>query len=826
MRYRHPLPIAAGLLLALLLFPGSAHAAWPHSPLTNVQVSAAGPGVKAFAQAAVSDGAGGTIIAWIQGTSGTYDLYAQRITRDGVVAPGWPAGGLVICNQPNDQNYPRMISDDAGGAFIVWADDRVSAANTDIYAARITASGTFASGWPAGGLAVSTDAKDEQNPRIVSDGEGGVLIAWEYIFSPTDVDIYTRRISGSGGLVWAQFYNPGLNQTSPALAPDGSGGAFLFCSDFQSGTGNIVALRYSLNGSLLWGPTTLCGAAGDQLAPSALEDGAGGCYVAWTDERAGTFERDVYALRINWIGALAVGWQANGTPVCTQPNGQNAAPIVTDGAGGFYVAWTDERYSTVSPDAYAQRMTPGGAPYPGWPADGTSISAASGDQSVSTLVPDGAGGLIVGLQDGRNGLTGQWDVYAVRITSGGWTAPGWQYDGTPVCIAAGTQNYLSAVSDGAGGVIASWADFRDDGSVPVVYAQWVDRYGQLGDMAPPITSVRDVKPDQGGRVRVDWSASYLDADPEFRISSYWIWRQAPLSAAQAALRRGARWLDQRVEAEVANGVFEPRPGSLFRLAGPAGATYAWEYLASQPASGFPNYSYVATTTTDSMPESNPRTVFMVEARATYGSAHWDSKPDSGYSVDDLAPAPPSPFTGSYARGATSLDWGASHEADLAAYRLHRGTAADFTPGPGNLVTETGVTHVVDTPGFPAFYKLAAVDVHGNVSAYAFLQPAGVVDAGGPAPPRVLALVLASPHPARDGVTLRLELPQGGPVRLAIHDVSGRRVRTLADGTLPAGVWTRRWDARGETGAAVSSGLYFARLDAGGRTIVRRIVLAR
>ncbi|MGH3055511.1 MAG: FlgD immunoglobulin-like domain containing protein, partial [Gaiellaceae bacterium] len=58
----------------------------------------------------------------------------------------------------------------------------------------------------------------------------------------------------------------------------------------------------------------------------------------------------------------------------------------------------------------------------------------------------------------------------------------------------------------------------------------------------------------------------------------------------------------------------------------------------------------------------------------------------------------------------------------------------------------------------------------------------------------------------------------------LYDALGRRVRTLASGTHPAGEQTLRWDGSDDAGRAVSSGLYFARFDGAGRTMVRRVVI--
>ena len=59
----------------------------------------------------------------------------------------------------------------------------------------------------------------------------------------------------------------------------------------------------------------------------------------------------------------------------------------------------------------------------------------------------------------------------------------------------------------------------------------------------------------------------------------------------------------------------------------------------------------------------------------------------------------------------------------------------------------------------------------------------------------------------------------------MFDVTGRRVATLANGTLPAAEYSRAWNGRDAAGNAVGAGVYFYRLTAGSETrIVRSIVL--
>lgn len=106
-------------------------------------------------------------------------------------------------------------------------------------------------------------------------------------------------------------------------------------------------------------------------------------------------------------------------------------------------------------------------------------------------------------------------------------------------------------------------------------------------------------------------------------------------------------------------------------------------------------------------------------------------------------------------------------------------------------------------------------------ALSVLAPLAYVGVGpAPAPPAPLALAAPWPNPARAGATLRFTLPSAGEATLALYDVGGRLVRTLASGRHAAGEHAVRWDGRDAAGRAAPAGVYFARLAAaeGARTV--------
>ena len=123
----------------------------------------------------------------------------------------------------------------------------------------------------------------------------------------------------------------------------------------------------------------------------------------------------------------------------------------------------------------------------------------------------------------------------------------------------------------------------------------------------------------------------------------------------------------------------------------------------------------------------------------------------------------------------------------------------------------------------AYYKLSAVDVHGNESGFTLLAPSAITAVGGGVS-RTLAFAAPSPNPTGVSTQLSFALPRQGPVTLAVYDMAGRRLRVLSSGPLDAGQHQVAFDLRDDGGRRLASGLYFVRLDAVGRALVRRLAI--
>jgi hypothetical protein len=88
------------------------------------------------------------------------------------------------------------------------------------------------------------------------------------------------------------------------------------------------------------------------------------------------------------------------------------------------------------------------------------------------------------------------------------------------------------------------------------------------------------------------------------------------------------------------------------------------------------------------------------------------------------------------------------------------------------------------------------------------------------------LLATSPNPFRKTTEVRFSVAKRQQATLAVYDVAGRRIRTLATGLFEAGSYAYPWDARDEHGTQVAAGIYFARFQGAGVDQTRKLTLLR
>jgi hypothetical protein len=193
-------------------------------------------------------------------------------------------------------------------------------------------------------------------------------------------------------------------------------------------------------------------------------------------------------------------------------------------------------------------------------------------------------------------------------------------------------------------------------------------------------------------------------------------------------------------------------------------------------------------------------------------------PNTGVRLDE--------FTATARRDYAEVEWKAAVEINHAGYNLYRrddvGFGAEYVKLNEALIVGHSPYAYKDESvvgGVAYEYLLEAVDLNGHKEKF------GPVRMAMPGLKAAFALAPSYPNPARTEAVITFTLPEAGPARLTVYDVSGRRVATLAEGTREAGEREVVWNLTDDRGAAVPPGVYFYRLETPTAAAARRLVVA-
>jgi hypothetical protein len=335
----------------------------------------------------------------------------------------WAANGVLIAAAANSQHQPRVLADGSGGAFLTWTDERAGVGFGRIYVQHLNSGGVAQ--WTANGVSTNNSPSGENYPWIVSNGAGGLLVAWED-YRSGDQDVYTQRVLANG-----------------TLDPAWPVGGRQMCSLFQ-----------------------------EQPIGGLVPDGSGGALVTWPQWNGGT--RDIFVHHVLSTGALDSAWPFAGRRLSNDFYDQNSPAILSDGSGGVLVTYFDRSFTEVC----ARHVFASGALDPAFPDTGLVLATSSGSKLYPTIVASDTAAIVVWM-DTRNG---DFDVYAQRFFRTGVVDPAWPADGRAISVFGESQGNHAVVPDGTGGAIVVWEDRRvDDGDI---YAQALRVNGTIGD--PPV----------------------------------------------------------------------------------------------------------------------------------------------------------------------------------------------------------------------------------------------------------------------------------------------------------------------------------------------------
>lgn len=383
---------------------------------------------------------GAYISVWAEGhyaTDGRGSFMAQKYDSDG--DPVW-ADPVEVANLSLDDQFAEMpsfflVEDLSDGVFVVWQDKDYSSPDRSIYAKHLNTDGTFDSnfnGTPGKQLIYSHTYTNLMG--VISDGAGGLVYSYRYYYLSSD-RLRVQRVGSTGSNMW----NGGT--TNP-----GNGSSAIYNTYSPRDTGHDSGQLLLRNMTRLEGANNnkIMVAASRQISSRRYAPG-----VQRLDLTTGATELTVGGVTLG--DNYADYWEVKKTQ------------IVSDGAGGAYVAWKVQgNLDYMRIDGNASMTT-----YCADNGDGTYYKRVDDgigfnqDYSYHAILSDGNGGAFFGYRSG--------DLFSPQDVKIAYTTTCSNYPTSlAVNVNQGTTGNIQLASDGGTGVYISWHFFNDD-----VYVQHV-----------------------------------------------------------------------------------------------------------------------------------------------------------------------------------------------------------------------------------------------------------------------------------------------------------------------------------------------------------------
>jgi hypothetical protein len=382
-----------------------------------------------------------------------------------------------------------VVSDEHGGAFISIHDLKTRKA----YIQHMDSSGNFK--WDGSGTITPYTASYNQ---ITVDGLGGVIFVWS-----DTTGLYAQRIDSSGNTLWdgsGVLVHTRIGGQWPGwlgnlvVVPDKDGGAIIIWQRLEN-PNPIYAQRIDTTGNMAWDSSGILVAQNTYhyLQPNCISDGMGGAIIVWHEGQE-TVEK-TFVQRLDKAGNLL--WGSSGVQI-----GSNYSifKTVSDENGGAIVGFNNYDEMLFIRLDYSGKIV--------WGEGNTTKLDPPGDVYDFQLLSDSHGGIFVVWEEAHSGwnfLRDDTNIYAQRIDSLGNIL--WGKHFVAICTSNGNQMEPKVISDGSGGFIVSWEDFRNNSSY--VFTQRVDASGNLiwtknginlGRLYRPIRDFEMVSNGSGGAI--------------------------------------------------------------------------------------------------------------------------------------------------------------------------------------------------------------------------------------------------------------------------------------------------------------------------------------
>ncbi|MEJ2054218.1 MAG: sugar-binding protein [Calditrichaceae bacterium] len=191
-------------------------------------------------------------------------------------------------------------------------------------------------------------------------------------------------------------------------------------------------------------------------------------------------------------------------------------------------------------------------------------------------------------------------------------------------------------------------------------------------------------------------------------------------------------------------------------------------------------------------------------------------------TDEIPPAAPVSFTTFISDTSVEIIWEENTEPDFAFYSVYKGED-DST---FNLMSTTRAAYYGDAavlPGHTYYYRISATDSSGNESEYSEIITVNITDIyENQLVPMQYRLLQNYPNPFNPETLIRYSIPEAGHVDLSVYNVLGQKVETLVSRQQAPGSYLVNFRA-----SALAAGIYYYKLETESKfTLVKRMVLLK
>lgn len=766
---------------------------------------------------------------WLIAWSGQTDMaccpeariFAARVSPQGAVLDAAPIA-VATESQVDGWYGPAVASDGTNWVVVYRAWD---AAGISLLAGkRVAANGTLLDA-TARELRHDTWNSYPTYPDLVFAGDEYLLV-WTEMF-PTGVEgavrgqRLTSTLSPLGGLISLNPYSPTKGK-SPRVATDGTGFFAAWFEDRYRGWAQIYGTRVSHTG-------TVVDPAGIAVTPSSGY-AQFTPQVAWDGTRwfVGYNVNDLLVSRVSATGKLT---DPSGIVVKAGAGADCQPALVARPEGGVRLSWKDSRSPGPNPeDIYSISTSSTGVA-----SSEVCVSLAAPRQTSGQLVAGGTGHLLVF----RSQISGRSRIVAQRLDATG--AP---VDAEPIEVAAGPNLSSPAAAWNGSLFLVTWQD-----AGPTVYARRLRSDGTFADPAPVtlltaytpvvaalgddflVAGVFDPNPhySEPRYVRVHGSdGAKLDASPFIVPRSF--------AVAPSITRLGTRWLLMWEEHVSHDDPTSSVVGALIAADGSVAASTS--ATATAPGSEYaPSVAGGRETAVvmwqDTRGGNSSRDIYAQRLLADGTRLDGDGIHVSAATNDQRSPAlawDGTEFVVSYGddrnEGAPGID---QFRGDVYASRMNeKGMVLDSD---GFAVSREPIMESDPIAGGSSAIALLGCSIFEPEAPYASYRIGVRATAGSPTAVEVLPTeaplrLHAAPNPFGTDVRITFALSRGGHVQAMVHDLRGRLVRQLFEGTMPAGAQRLAWDGRDARGLPAASGIYWISTVHEGRRMTTRVSLLR